>query len=99
MNPATDQPPGATLTYSVVVTNNGTAQANAVVVTDPIPANTTYVTGSAAGAGTTITYSHDGGATYDGSDAAPVTHIRWTLAAPLAASGGAVTTSFQVTID
>jgi len=99
VNPATDQPPGATLTYTVVVTNNGAAQANAVVVSDPVPTNTTYVTSSAAGAGTAIAYSHDGGATYDGSDAAPVTHIRWTLAAPLAASGGTATVSFQVTID
>jgi uncharacterized repeat protein (TIGR01451 family) len=99
VNPTGDQPPGTTLTYSVVVTNNGAAQANAVVVTDPIPANTTYVTSSASGAGTTIAYSHDGGATYDASDAAPVTHIRWTLAAALAASGGSATVSFQVTID
>jgi uncharacterized repeat protein (TIGR01451 family) len=99
VNPTGDQPPGATLTYTVVVTNNGAAQANSVVVTDPVPVNTTYVTSSAAGAGTTIEYSHDGGATYDGSDAAPVTHIRWTLLAPLAASGGSATVSFQVTID
>ena len=27
--------------------------------------------------------SEDGGATFDGSEAAPVTHIRWTLLAPL----------------
>jgi hypothetical protein len=35
VNPTGDQPPGTTLTYTVVVTNNGSAQANAVVVTDP----------------------------------------------------------------
>jgi uncharacterized repeat protein (TIGR01451 family) len=99
VNPGGNQPPGTTLTYTVLVTNNGSGPANAVVVIDPVPANTTYVGGSAAGAGTTIEYSHDGGATYDGSDAAPVTHVRWTLAAPLAASGGSVTVSFQVTID
>ena len=65
----------------------------------PIPANTTYVTGSAAGAGTTIEYSQDGGLTYGNSDAAPVTHIRWTLAAALAPGGGSSTVSFQVVID
>jgi len=97
--PAGDQPPTTTLTYTVLMTNNGTGAASAVVVNDPIPANTTYVTGSAAGAGTTIEYSHDGGITYDASDAAPVTHIRWTLGAALASGGGSATVSFQVTID
>ena len=57
MAPGGNQPPGATLTYTVLVTNNGTGSASAVVVNDPIPANTTYVGGSAAGAGTTIEYS------------------------------------------
>ncbi|MCZ6649386.1 MAG: DUF11 domain-containing protein [Acidobacteria bacterium] len=97
--PAGNQPPATTLTYTVLMTNNGTGAATAVVVNDPIPANTTYVTGSAAGAGTTIEYSHDGGGSYDASDAAPVTHIRWTLAAALAAGGGSATVSFQVIIN
>jgi uncharacterized repeat protein (TIGR01451 family) len=48
VNPATDQPPGATLTYTVEITNNGSADALNVVLTDPIPANTTYVGGSAS---------------------------------------------------
>ena len=97
--PVGNQPPTTTLTYTVLMTNNGTGAATAVVVNDPIPANTTYVTGSAAGAGTTIEYSHDGGGSYDASDAAPVTHIRWTLAAALAAGGGSATVSFQVIIN
>lgn len=46
VSPAGNQPPGTTLTYSIVVTNNGAATANLVVLTDPIPANTTYVGGS-----------------------------------------------------
>jgi len=97
--PSGNQPPGTTLTYTVLMTNNGTGPASAVVVNDPIPANTTFVPGSAAGAGTTIEYSHDGGLTYDSSNAAPVTHIRWTLGAALASGGGSATVSFQVTID
>jgi len=97
--PIGNQPPGTTLTYTVLMTNNGTGAASAVIVNDPIPANTTYVTGSAAGAGTTIEYSQDGGLTYGPSDAAPVTHIRWTLGAALASGGGSSTVSFQVTID
>jgi len=97
--PAGNQPPTTTLTYTVLLTNNGTGSASAVVVNDPIPANTTYVGGTAAGAGTTILYSHDGGGTYDASDAAPVTHIRWTLVGSLASGGGSSTVSFQVVID
>lgn len=38
--------PGTTLTYRITVTNNGTAAAANVVITDPRPAFTTYVTGS-----------------------------------------------------
>jgi uncharacterized repeat protein (TIGR01451 family) len=97
--PAGNQPPATTLTYTVLMTNNGTGAASAVVVNDPIPANTTYVTGSAAGAGTTIEYSHDGGLTYDALETVPVTDIRWTLAAALAAGGGSSTVSFQVVIN
>jgi uncharacterized repeat protein (TIGR01451 family) len=44
--PAGPQIPGTTLTYSVVVTNNGTGDAAAVVLTDNVPANTTFVAGS-----------------------------------------------------
>jgi uncharacterized repeat protein (TIGR01451 family) len=97
--PAGNQPPGTTLTYSVVVTNNGTGQADSVIITDPVPANTTYVAGSSTGAGTTIEYSTDGGATYTGSDAGVVTHVRWTVAAGLAPGGGSVSVSFDVVID
>lgn len=44
--PAGNQPPGTTLTYTLVVNNAGSANALAVALTDPIPANTTYVPGS-----------------------------------------------------
>lgn len=46
VNPAGPQVPGTTLTYTIVVTNNGTGDANAVVLRDSVPANTTYVPGS-----------------------------------------------------
>ena len=42
VSPSGNVAPGATLTYTIVMTNSGGA-ATAVVVTDPIPANTTYV--------------------------------------------------------
>ncbi|HEY9036406.1 MAG TPA: DUF11 domain-containing protein [Pseudomonadales bacterium] len=41
-----DAVPGATITYRLVVTVTGTGTANNVVVGDPIPANTTYSTGT-----------------------------------------------------
>jgi uncharacterized repeat protein (TIGR01451 family) len=46
VSPSGDQPPGTELTYTVVVTNSGSANAGTVVITDPIPANTTYKAGS-----------------------------------------------------
>src|SRR5262249_47287366 len=44
--PAGNQPPGTQLTYTIVVTNAGSANALAVVLSDPVPANTTFVAGS-----------------------------------------------------
>ena len=38
--------PGATLTYSIDVTVTGPGTANGVVITDPLPANTTYSAGT-----------------------------------------------------
>lgn len=38
---------GYTLTYTIVMTNNGNTTANNVVLTDTIPVNTTFVAGSA----------------------------------------------------
>ncbi|HET6371703.1 MAG TPA: DUF11 domain-containing protein, partial [Candidatus Polarisedimenticolia bacterium] len=70
-------PPLDVLTYTIIYTNTGGANALAVEVKDPVPASTTYVAGSASGAGMTITFSHDGGASFNGSDALPVTHVRW----------------------
>jgi uncharacterized repeat protein (TIGR01451 family) len=43
---------GGTLTYTIVVTNNGPSTANAVTVTDVLPANLTFTSGTATGGGT-----------------------------------------------
>lgn len=43
--------PGATIVYSITVTNSGLADADNVVVTDPVPAGTTYDAGSAIDGG------------------------------------------------
>ncbi|HKY31805.1 MAG TPA: DUF11 domain-containing protein [Candidatus Polarisedimenticolia bacterium] len=91
-------PPGGVLTYSVAYANTGSADALAVEVVDAVPPGTAYVAGSAAGTGMAISWSHDGGATFDASEAAPVTHVKWSRAAALPpdASG---TVSFQVTVN
>ncbi|HND53649.1 MAG TPA: DUF4347 domain-containing protein, partial [Pirellulaceae bacterium] len=78
-----------------------------VVFTDAIPANTTYVAGSASAAnvlptGTTATvrYSTDGGATWSNSEpavATTVTNLAWWLSSSLA-PGATATVSFQATV-
>lgn len=44
----TEPIPGATITYDIIVTVSGSGQADSVVVTDPIPGNTTYSSGTLA---------------------------------------------------
>jgi uncharacterized repeat protein (TIGR01451 family) len=96
VSPVGPQPPGTILTYTVIVTNNGTGAANTVVLTDPIPANTTYQAG-------TITYNAaartDGGsddnADFNVTNAGQVT----VSIGVLAASGGTATVTFQVQIN
>ena len=92
--PATKVIPGTEVIYTITVSNLGDQPADSVVVTDPIPENTTYVDRSAFGAGTKITFSVDGGNSYDLADklkvkdaagnlraatASDYTHIRWVL--------------------
>lgn len=90
--------PGDVVAYTLVYTGGGSADAHAVVLVDAIPPSTRYVSGSATGAGTTITFSHDGGLTFDASESAPVTHVRWSRAAVLSPGGGG-TVAFQVSIQ
>ena len=92
--PATKVVPGTEVIYTITVSNLGDQPADSVVVTDPIPENTTYVDRSAFGAGTKITFSVDGGKSYDlagklkvkdaagnlrAATASDYTHIRWVL--------------------
>lgn len=95
VSPNGDQTPGTTLTYTVVVTNNGASTAQNVVLTDPVPANTTYVAGS---------ITQDAAARTDVADADNadfnVTNAgEITVAIGSLASGGSTTITFQVTID
>ena len=82
--------PGETVVYTITATNVGDEPATRVVITDPIPEHMDF-TGSVAGSGATITFSIDGGKTYDVASAllvkdgesekpappADYTHIRW----------------------
>jgi len=97
--PLTKTVPGAEVIYTTTFTNQGAKPAGNVVVTNPLPANTTYVGGSAFGDNTEITYSADGGKTYGKPDKLTVktsegrerpaipgeyTHIRWVYKGELA---------------
>jgi uncharacterized repeat protein (TIGR01451 family) len=90
--------PGQTIIYTITYGNTGGKDATNIVIIDAIPTYTTYVTGSASGADTTITYSHDGGSNWDGIDSAPVTHIKWERASLTAGTTGQKV-SFQVKVD
>ena len=92
--------PGDTLTYTVVYLNVGVGLAKAVVVDEDIPENSTYVENSAAGDGVemNISFSHDNGNSYDFSQSAPVTHIRFARQ-PILPPGGDGTVTFKVVID
>lgn len=84
--------PGETVVYTITASNVGDEPATNVVITDPIPEHMNY-TGSITGEGTRITFSVDGGKTYDVASALLVpegeserpakpeeyTHIRWTF--------------------
>ena len=93
--PIGNQPPGATLTYSILVTNNGAGNATSVVLTDPIPANTTYVAGSITlgGVGKTDIALDDEG------DFNVTTLGAVTVSVGVLVPGGSATVTFQVTIN
>lgn len=89
--------PGDVVIFTNIVTNSGKEPASDLVVTNPIPANTIYIDGSAEG-DALIEFSVDGGKTFDRPErlfvtdkkgrekrarAEDYTHIRWKLKKPL----------------
>ena len=95
--------PGATMGYTITVTNTGVPADN-VVVTDPIPTNTTLVGGSVVATGTgLVAYSEDNTVTWIAAPTglAVVTHIRATFAniGDGTVTPQVATVTFQVTID
>ena len=99
--------PGATVEYSIDVSNTGSSTASGVTVVDAIPVNTSFVVGSVGttpASGPTVEYSNDSGSTWtytptdggDGTDPA-VTHCRVTFAS--IANGGSGQVVFQVMVE
>ena len=88
--------PGATLTYTVTVEvmNTGTATSN--VLSDPVPANTTYVAGSITLNGVLITDPIDADVGEFDTSAAPTVVVRL---GDLTQANGLQTITFAVTID
>jgi len=93
--PLGDQPPGTTLTYTMDVTNSGTAAALNVILTDPIPTNTSYVLESMTLDGGWVTDANlDDEGDYNITNPGKITVDM----SPIAA-GATRTVTFQVTID
>lgn len=104
--PAVKVAEGQEIYYTIYVRNNGKQPLQDYVLMLPMPQNTRYVAGTAAGAGADITFSADGGQTFarpeqlrvegPGNRIAPVsyTHIRWQWPYPLS-SGIVVLARFR----
>ena len=105
--------PGEEVIYTSVFKNIGTRPAGDINVTNPIPANTTYVGGSAFGENAAVTFSADGGKTWasadklkvrgaDGKERAAavseITHVRWSYRGELPA-GKESSVGFRVTVN
>ncbi len=95
VSPAGNQPPGTTLTYTIVVTNTGTGTASNVLLTDPVPANTTYVGGTITQDAAARTDIADG----DNADWNDTTANTVTVSIGTLAGAASTTIEFQVTID
>ncbi|MDF3029752.1 MAG: conserved repeat domain [Moraxellaceae bacterium] len=99
--------PGSEIIYVITYRNNGKKPAEKVIVNNPVPAGLAYQAGSAQGNGARAEVSVDGGKTFGALEAqrvkdakgvaraakgSDVTHVRWTVLAPVpAGQGGTVT--------
>lgn len=97
--PAAKVVPGDVVIYTIHYTNNGTEAAENFVITNPVPEHMVYLASSAEGENSEITFSVDGGNSYDvsgnltiaGPEGKPraakvsdYTHIRWAMNEPVA---------------
>ena len=88
----TEAVPGAVVTYRLIASVTGSASVSDLVVSDPVPANTTYTPGS---------LTLDGAPLTDASDADAGEAVAGTVTVDLGtvAGGADHTITFQVTID
>lgn len=94
--------PGATVTYTITVTNNGSADATSATISDVVPTNTAYTTGTlTCPTGATAEYSTDNGSTFSATEpASGTTNVECSGATVSHASGSnTATMSFAVTIN
>ncbi|WP_296699811.1 SdrD B-like domain-containing protein [Thiocapsa sp. UBA6158] len=77
--------PGATLTYTLLVSNTGSGSANNLIVRDPIPANTSFIAGS--------TTQTQGSASFDAVNNQVIFNVG------TIAGGGSATLTFQVKLN
>jgi uncharacterized repeat protein (TIGR01451 family) len=92
--PADRVVPGDRVIYTLEVHNTGTTALDAPMVTHPVPEHMRYVADSAVGPGAEVSYSVDGGHSFERAEnlkvpgvdgrlrpavAADYTHIRWQL--------------------
>jgi len=100
--PAEKVVPGDEVIYTITARNNSDKPVESVVIHDPIPVHMTYVAGSAKSEGSVLTFSVDGGKSFDHPDKLQVidesgaakkaeakdyTDIRWTLVSAIPPSG------------
>lgn len=89
--------PGATILYQIRIEVIGTGTAAALIVSDPIPLNTSYVAGSLELNGAVLSDQSDADAgAYDGAATPPQVTVRL---GDLQATDGAQTIEFAVLID
>ena len=102
VNPAGTQPPGATLSYTVTITNAGTSNAATIVVVDTLPPAVLFKVGSVTsslppGVSVLVDYSNNAGATWTYVPASGacgalagydgcVNRVRWRLQNPLSST-------------
>ena len=111
--PADKVVPGDEVIFTTYYTNISKEVVENAVITNPIPEHMTYKPNSAQGSGAKITYSIDGGKTYNSPaklfvyDAAgrqfparpqDYTHIRWTFETPVP-SGAKGEVSFRAILE
>ena len=98
--------PGAIIEYCLIVQNSGAATATNIAISDPVPANTTFVAGSAltngqtTGSGASLTCDQtagDGGSATGASYTAGTSTVSASIAS--IAAGSAKTARFRVTVN